>query len=278
MTRDISLKTLALPRPRALFRIRRAGFTLIELLVVIAIIAILAALLLPALSRAKVASQTTQCLNNMKQLQVCWTMYADDNTDHVTRNIPGDAQSWINGVTGDENKPTGATNLDALASGLLFAYNKAFGIYKCPSARGPTSSGLDALSVVRSVSMTTRMGNVTDHDKLIDPDTPITKTSDVLAPGTSQASVFIDESMLTIDDGFIAIDNILGSGPDPRGYQNSPTLRHNSSSTLSYADGHVGRLYFKSQAAEPFPTGTLPASQQGDWAALYVTIYSTPPF
>jgi prepilin-type N-terminal cleavage/methylation domain-containing protein/prepilin-type processing-associated H-X9-DG protein len=277
MTREIPCKTGAGRQFGALLIIRKTGFTLIELLVVIAIIAILAALLLPALSRAKASSQTTQCLNNMRQLQVCWSMYADDNTDHVTRNIPGDAQSWINGVTGDENNVTGATNLQALASGLLFVYNKSYGIYKCPSARGPTSSGLDATLLVRSVSMTPRMGNTTDHDMLIDPDTPIVKTSDVLAPGTSQASVFIDESMLTIDDGFLALDNIHGSGPDPYGYQNSPTLRHNSSSTLSFADGHVGRQYFKSVATEPFPTSPLPASQQGDWAAFYVTIFSTPP-
>jgi len=67
-------------------RVQKHGFTLIELLVVIAIIAILAAMLLPALSRAKQKGQAVQCLNNLKQLQLCWQMYADDNNDTMVLN------------------------------------------------------------------------------------------------------------------------------------------------------------------------------------------------
>jgi prepilin-type N-terminal cleavage/methylation domain-containing protein len=72
------LDSAACADPRGRFR---SAFTLIELLVVIAIIAILAAMLLPALSRAKQKAQTTKCLNNLKQLQLCWLMYPDDNRD-----------------------------------------------------------------------------------------------------------------------------------------------------------------------------------------------------
>src|SRR4051812_2103603 len=113
----------------------RGGFTLIELLVVIAIIAILAAMLLPALAKAKEKAKTTQCLNNMKQLQLCWHMYVDDNNDQVPLNGaaatagPGGnglPQSWITG--NGQSDPA----LPWIANGVLYPYNKTYSIYACP--------------------------------------------------------------------------------------------------------------------------------------------------
>jgi prepilin-type processing-associated H-X9-DG protein len=89
--------------------------------------------------------------------------------------------------------------------------------------------------------------------------------------------VFIDESVATVDDGFFAIDNVGGQGPDPYGFQNSPTLRHNKSSTVSYADGHTGKLYFRSEPVDPFPTSAATGAEYGDWINLYLTIYPPPP-
>src|SRR5690349_7013221 len=112
----------------------RKAFTLIELLVVIAIIAILAGLLLPALSRAKAKGHQTACLSNLKQLQLCWQMYIDDNNEKLIGNDPyvgPGSLSWIQGYMNDSYPDS--TNATLIAKGLLFPYNKSTSIYRCPA-------------------------------------------------------------------------------------------------------------------------------------------------
>src|SRR5580765_6609310 len=131
----------------------RLGFTLIELLVVIAIIAILASMLLPALSKAKAKATMIKCVSNLKQMQLAWQLYADDYNDNVVRNFLGTTNAWIGG---DVSSAPGWTNVNDIKNGRLFPYNTSTEIYKCPSDIA-YKQGLKTILRVRSFSMSGRM-------------------------------------------------------------------------------------------------------------------------
>jgi prepilin-type N-terminal cleavage/methylation domain-containing protein/prepilin-type processing-associated H-X9-DG protein len=258
-------------------RISKNGFTLIELLVAIAIIAILFAILLPAFEKAKANSRTAYCVNNMRQLTLCWTLYADDNNGRLVPNwivLPDFSSAPESWVSGNEQIPVQATNVTYVQNGRFYAYHKSPAIYRCPSLTGMAPVGVPARLLVRSVSMNGRMGEAVPGDTSVSgavEDTscvfgsdypPIRKISGI--KNLAGALVFIDESLNTVDDCFFAIQ--LGS--DVTQWQNSPTARHSNGAVLSFADGHVERWSWRGINNEQSADAPVTGDQASDLARL----------
>src|SRR5579864_4497843 len=135
----------------------QSAFTLIELLVVIAIIAILAAMILPALAKAKTKAQGIYCLNNEKELTLAWLQYADDNQNNLVPNHDGGVTdynlSWVPGWLDFQPNNTDNTNVNYLMLSKIAPYTKTKSIYKCPADIYNCKEGGQMLARVRSVSM-----------------------------------------------------------------------------------------------------------------------------
>ncbi|TAK92891.1 MAG: type II secretion system protein [Verrucomicrobia bacterium] len=223
---------------------RQQGFTLIELLVVIAIIAILSAMLLPALSRAKLKAERAMCLSNQKQLTFAWMMYADDNGGRLPPNASSSmttADSWVNGQMKWDffPLPPWAENYDTtkLSGSLLGPYcNRAVGIYRCPGDKIPGAKG----PRVRSYSMNGQMGGISTDPKVLNQYGPganykiFLKQGDILNPNPTMAWVFIDEHADSINDGFFRI-----AMNQTKEWNDIPASYHGASGALSFADGHA---------------------------------------
>lgn len=215
--------------------VRRAdkGFTLIELLVVIAIIAVLASMLLPALGRSKIKAHQIACLNNFRQLQLCWLMYIDDYNDMLPPNATtsgngreawtATGQTWI---AGNAYTDTTTTNIER---GVLFPYNRSTKIYKCPADR---STVLDEGRIprVRSVAMSDYMNDTPNPQDL----SCWHKLSEIRNPPPSKAAVFIDEHEGSIENARFVITQ-----PGVWSWVDHPALRHGNAGVFSFADGHA---------------------------------------
>jgi prepilin-type N-terminal cleavage/methylation domain-containing protein/prepilin-type processing-associated H-X9-DG protein len=261
------------------------GFTLLELLVVIAIIAVLAAILLPALSRGRMQAQGIQCLGNTRQLLLAWLLYAHEQDDRLPYNLgmteggPRTPLNWVNNVMTWDLSPDN-TNLATITGASLGLYSGSASIYRCPAddvlSAAQRAAGWDAR--IRSYSMNAMVGNAGDFS---------TNGFNVNNPGyvqffkitqipqPAEIFVFLDEHPDSINDGYFLERDYYPEWHD------LPASYHNGAAAFSFADGHsaLHRWMLSQTCPPPQPDVAnlpiaVPASQEQDlnWVVDHMSV------
>ena len=266
------------------------AFTLIELLVVIAIIGILAALLLPALARAKARGAAAVCLNNTRQLHVAWSLYADEHNERLVYNLGGSSgpkrlaaatnANWVNNTLTWDLSPDNTNTATITEAGLGAYANKSVAIYRCPSDRvlSPLQQSAGWERRIRSYSMNAMVGDAGDVSSTgANQNNPSYMQFFNLPsiPRPANIFIFLDEHPDSIDDGYF-LDQVptayYASVPD-REWTDLPASYHSRGASFVFADGHSELHHWHDpstsaaslpDAAQPLPKD-VPAGEGTDF-------------
>ena len=219
---------------------RRRGFTLVELLVVIAIIAVLMAILMPALNRVREQGKRAVCLSNVKQLALAWIMYADDNDGKIcAANVGHSDFGWVARMNASDPPDV---QILAIKSGKLYRYCSNLKLYKCPTGIRGEMRTYSVVSSMNTIPGGASKGKVFKNRMNI--------------PRQAERIVFVDEGRISN-----YAYNVFYNQPK---WRDIPPLRHGNGTNFSFADGHSEYWNWKDQDTIKLGNGEITNNNQPD--------------